>query len=67
MINEMGENELWGNREENNGEMDEWKSEKCENDGMEGEWKEDDVGWMMNMRGDERDADEMMREGMKCG
>jgi len=21
----------------------------------------------MNMRGDERDADEMMREGMECG
>ena len=23
--------------------------------------------WQMNMRGDERDADEMMREGMECG
>ena len=27
-----------------NGEMDEWKSEKCENDGMEGGWNVDDVG-----------------------
>jgi len=24
--------------------MDEWKSEKCENDGIEGGWNEDDVG-----------------------
>jgi len=24
--------------------MDEWKSEKCENGGIEGEWYEDDVG-----------------------
>ena len=48
MINEMVENEFWGNREEHHGEMDEWKSEKCENDGMEGEWNEDDVGWMID-------------------
>ena len=44
MINEMSENEFRGNREEHHGEMDEWKSEKCENDGMEGDWNEDDVG-----------------------
>ena len=44
MINEMGENEFSGNCEEHHGEMDEWKSENCENDGMEGEWYEDDVG-----------------------
>ena len=44
----MGENEFWGNREEHHGEMDEWKSEKCENDGIEGEWNEDDVGWMID-------------------
>ena len=48
MINEMRENEFWGNREEHNGEMDEWKSEKCEDDGMEGEWNENDVGWMID-------------------
>ena len=35
MMNEMVENEFCGNGEEH-GEMDEWKSEKCENDGMEG-------------------------------
>ena len=44
MINEMGENEFRRNREEHHGEMDEWKSEKSENDGMEGGWNEDDVG-----------------------
>ena len=44
MINEMSENEFRGNSEEHHGEMDEWKSEKCENDGMEGGWNEDDVG-----------------------
>ena len=27
-----------------NDEMDEWKSEKNENDGIEGGWNEDDVG-----------------------
>ena len=44
MINEIRENEYFGNREEHHGEMDEWKSEKCENDGMEGGRNEDDVG-----------------------
>ena len=44
MINLMSENEFRGNREEHHGEMDEWKSEKSENDGMEGRWNEDDVG-----------------------
>ena len=44
MINEMRENEFLGNREDHHGEMDEWKSEKCKNDGMEGGWNEDDVG-----------------------
>ena len=28
--------------------MDEWKSEKCENDGMEGGWNEDDVRRMID-------------------
>ena len=60
MINEMVENEFWGNREEHHGEMDEWKSEKCENDEMEGGWNEDDVGWMIDEydeRGDSENGD----------
>ena len=44
----MSEIDFWGNCEEHHGEMDEWKSEKCENDGMEGGWNEDDVGWMID-------------------
>ena len=36
MKNEMVENEFWWNREEHHGEMDEWKIEKYENEGMEG-------------------------------
>ena len=43
MINRNSENEFWRNREDH-GEMGEWKSEKSENDGMEGGWNEDDVG-----------------------
>ena len=44
MINRNSESEFWRNREDHHGEMGEWKSEKCEIDGMEGGWNEDDVG-----------------------
>ena len=68
MMNDIRENEFWGNREEHHGEMDEWKSENArmmewKENGMRMMWDE----WKMNMRGDERDADEMMREDMECG
>ena len=43
-MNRKGESEFWRNREDHHGEMDEWKSEKCENDGLKGEWYKDDVG-----------------------
>ena len=51
--------------------MVKWLSEKLKNAKMM-EWKEDGMRmmcdeWEMNMRGDERDADEMMREDMECG
>ena len=51
--------------------MVKWMSGKVKNARMM-EWKEDGMRmmwdeWQLNMRGDERDADEMMREGMECG
>ena len=51
--------------------MVKWKSGKVKNARMM-EWKEDGMRMIwderqMNMQGDERDADEMMREGMECG
>ena len=51
--------------------MVKWMSGKVKNARMM-EWKEDGMGmiwdeWQMNMRGDERDADEMMRKDMECG
>ena len=51
--------------------MVKWMSGKVKNARMM-KWKENGLRmmwdeWQMNMRGDERDADEMMREDMKCG
>ena len=51
--------------------MVKWMSGKVKNARLM-EWKEDGMRmmwdeWQMNMRGDERDADEMMRKDMECG
>ena len=51
--------------------MVKWMSGKVKNARLM-EWKEDGMRmmwdeWQMNMRGDERDAEEMMRKGMECG
>ena len=48
----------WMSGKVKNAKMMEWKE-----DGMRMMWDE----WQMNMRGDERDVDEMMRDSIKYG